>query len=119
MPFLPPDPRPEEIWGPLAVVENAGGMEALTEGIVRIDQDCAYLDHGPEKTLLVWPANRTRWQPPGSIVFERLDGERLVIENGHQYAFGGGSKPVVDWVNKPNLSCPEAPWLISDVALPN
>jgi hypothetical protein len=110
---------PDAKWGPLAVVENAGGMEALREGIVRIDQKCVYIDHGHEKSLLVWPERRTQWVPPGGILFERSDGKQLAIENGRRYEFGGGSHPVVDCVNQPDPTCPKGQWLVSDVALPN
>jgi hypothetical protein len=93
VPPLPLD-EPEAEWGPLAVVEDAGGMEALTEGIVRIDRECVYVDHGPEKTLLVWDKDRTRWEPPGRILSERFDGEVVVIENGHRFSIGGRRRPV-------------------------
>ena len=108
--------EPEETWGPLAVIEETGGMEARTEGILRIDRECVYLDHGPETTLLVWPEKRTRWVPPGGILLESLSGEVVAIRNGQRVAFGGGDQSTFEWVNPPNPGCPTHHWLISEAA---
>lgn len=117
---LVPPLRPEEpaqIWGPLAVIEETGGMEARTEGILRIDRDCVYLDHGPVETLLVWPEKRTLWVPPGGILLESLTGEVVAIQNGQRVAFGGGhDQSTFEWVNPPDPGCPADHWLISEVA---
>jgi hypothetical protein len=112
-----PDEDPEAAWGPLAVIEETGGMDARTEGILRIDRECAYLDHGPQKTLLVWPEKRTRWVPPGGILLEQFNGDVLAIQNGQRVAFGGGhDQSTFEWVNPPDPRCPADHWLISEVA---
>jgi len=115
---VPPLPaeEPELTWGPLAVIEETGGMDALAEGIVRIDAECVWLDRG-RGILLVWPEARTRWVPPGGVLFERQNGEVVAIHNGERLAFGGGGvQSTFEWVNAPDPSCPADHWLISDVA---
>ena len=100
------------------MIENTGGMEAGLEGIVRIDHECVYVD-APRETLLVWDKDRTHWEPPGQILFERVDGEMVVIENGQRFSMAGGSvQSTFDWVNPPNPGCPESHFLVSDVAPP-
>ena len=118
VPTQPPVEEPESDWGPLAVVENTGGMEALAEGIVRIDRDCVWIGRRP--ILLVWDTDRTRWEPPGRILFERTDGEIVVIENGRWFSMGGGYiQSTFEWVNPPNAGCPESHFLVSDVSPPD
>ena len=119
---VPPEEvaEPADTWGPLAVVEDSGGMEALATGIVRIDRDCVYLDTPPRDLVLVWDADRTRWEPPGGILFETFGGEVVAIQNGQRLAFGGGDgNSSFEWVNAPDPGCPSDKWLISDVAPPD
>ena len=94
-------------------------MEALTEGIVRIDGDCVWVGARPQ--LLVWDKDRTRWEPPGRILFENFDGEVVVIENGQWFSIGGGSvQSTFEWVNPPEPGCAgeDSHFLVSGVESP-
>ena len=107
-------------WGPLAVVPTAGGAEALNTGTLRITQSCVFLETaGGESDLLVWPADRTRWEATaGTIGFTNSDGAELTLRDGEPVSFSGGGDSTaeggvsgeewlarVDWVARPDPSC--------------
>lgn len=117
-------------WGPLAVAEPSGGvMEALTGGTLRLAEDCAFLDTGDEDMLLVWPADRTTWNPDGrTVTLEDFNGDRGTGGDGDAIRVGGGGSTVdegaapgdewverIDWVSAPDESCPtDSRWIVGE-----
>lgn len=122
-------------WGPLAVVPIAGGEEALNTGTLRITQSCVFLETaGGESELLVWPADRTRWEATGGTIgFTNSDGTEVTLRDGEPVSFGGGGDSTaeggvsgeewlarVDWVARPDPSCPmEISWYVNEVVSPS
>ncbi|MDQ3691653.1 MAG: hypothetical protein M3406_16810 [Chloroflexota bacterium] len=119
-------------WGPLAVMEMSGGMDALTTGVLRVTDRCVLFETaGGESELLVWPADRTRWdEPTGTIRFTNPPvGDDFTLSDGQPVSFGGGGDATaesgvsgpewaasVDWVAAPDPSCPmEVRWYVSSV----
>lgn len=118
-------------WGPLAVVSSTGGDQALNAGVLRIIERCVFLETaGGESELLVWPADRTRWNAADeSIGFSNLDGRQFTLADGAAVSFGGGGDSTaeggvsgaewaawVDWVAAPDASCPmEIRWYVGEV----
>ena len=125
------DPGGTVDWGPLAVVPSTGGDQALNTGVLRITERCAFLETaGGESELLVWPADRTRWDPANeSIVFSGFDGRQVTLADGVEVSFGGGGDGTaesevsgpewatsVDWMAPPDASCPmEIRWYVGEV----
>lgn len=107
----------ESAWGPLAVVHNGHGPDALASGVVRMEGLCVYLEMDTQNVLLVWPSDRTRWEASaGQIMFTRSDDRIVSISSGQRLSVGGGhSVPTDDWVAAPNALCPTAQWFVSDV----
>lgn len=118
-------------WGPLAVMNMSGGMDALNTGTLRITDTCVVLETaGGESELLVWPADRTRWNAAeGTISFADPEWGRLTLHDGEAVSLGGGGDSgaesgvsgaewaaSVDWVAPPDASCPmEIRWYVSEV----
>jgi hypothetical protein len=104
-------------WGPLAVMEMSGGMDALTTGVLRVTDRCVFLETaGGESELLVWPADRTRWdEATGTIRFTNPPA------GGGDSTDEGGVAPAewvasIDWVAAPDPSCPmDIRWYLSSV----
>jgi hypothetical protein len=129
-----PGPGASRAWGPLAVVSQTGGDEALNTGTLRITETCVVLETaGGESELLVWPADRTRWDASaGTIGFTNADGIGLSLHDRQLVSLGGGGDGTaesgvsgeewmarVDWVAPPDLSCPlEIRWWVNDVVSP-
>lgn len=120
----------ERTWGPLAVVPGAGGEEALIEGSLRVGDRCVLLDERGEDVLLIWPADRTRWDADsGTITFESTGGEIVTLGDGDHVAFGGGGSSVeeggqsagefvagLDWVSPPAPECVlETRWFVNEL----
>ena len=120
-------------WGPLAVMEMSGGMDALTTGVLRVTDQCVTLETaGGESELLVWPADRTRWEEAtGSIRFTNPPvGPDFVLRDGQSVSLGGGGDGTaeggtsgaewaasIDWVAAPDPACPmEVRWYVSAVS---
>ena len=112
-------------WGPLAVLESDGYDLARTEGTIRITDTCVLLENGDEVALLIWPADRTRWNASdGTIEFETLSGRTVTLASGQRVALGGGgwsaaeaSNPDheallagIDWISAPDPACPTDTW---------
>ena len=112
-------------WGPLAVVEATGDM-ARTEGTLRIVDGCLLLESDGEHLLLVWPADRTRWNAiDRAISFTTLAGEDVTIESGQAVVLTGGGSSVeedgpgwaadIDWVQAPHDAClTDGAWFVND-----
>ena len=121
-------------WGPLAVVPTAGGDQALNTGTLRTTQSCVFLETGGgESELLVWPADRTRWDAAADAIgFTNSDGTEVTLRDGEPVSFGGGGDSTaeggvsgeewlarVDWVARPDPSCPmEIRWYVNEVVSP-
>ena len=118
-------------WGPLSVMHMNGGMDALSTGVLRVTERCVVLETaGGESELLVWPADRTRWNAAdGTIGFAHPEWSWLTLRDGEAVSFGGGGDSAaeggvsgaewaasVDWVAPPDPSCPmETRWYVSEV----
>lgn len=113
-------------WGPLAVLDMDGGMDALTTGRLRVTESCVLLEiAGGESELLVWPADLTGWdEADGTIVFTDYDGTTARLRDGEPVSLGGGENTAdteswlasTDWVSPPDPSCPmEVRWYVSGV----
>lgn len=118
--------------GPLALAENVGGPEALTSGTLRVTNECVLLNEQGDEALLVWPADRTSWDPEsGRIRFELDDARRVELADGDAVTLGGGGASVtesgrpaeelisdIEWVAEPAASCiRDAIWSVGNVTL--
>lgn len=108
-------------WGPLAVVRSTGD-DARTEGTLRITEECVFIESQGEIALLVWPADRTAWDPVARRVsFRRSNGQLVAMQSGAAVALGGGGSSAardshVDWIASPAPSClTRGRWFVSDV----
>lgn len=116
-------------WGPMAVVDATGDM-ARTEGTLQISADCVFLERGEERSLLVWPADRARWNDDGTISFATIHGGEITLTSGDYVVMGGGGSSTeedgmipqervdtVPWVHRPSEAClVDGWWFISDVS---
>lgn len=108
---------PTPKWGPLAVIPPPGGYEeALTHGTLHVTDECVLLEDQGDDVLLVWPADRTTWNPDArTVTFENPNGATVTIEGGDELAAGGGGSGVDvsneeyvsrrDWISPPEPSC--------------
>jgi hypothetical protein len=116
-------------WGPLAVV-SATGDQARTEGMLRITDECVFVERQGERELLVWPADRTTWNPGDrTISFQQLGGQQVTLESGQAVVLGGGGSHLaedgldgerwassVDWIQAPAAACiTDGRWFVSDL----
>ncbi len=87
-------------WGPLAVVAPPGvAMWARDEGTLRITDDCVYLMHQDEPTLLIWPSDQTTWDAATrTVTFTNSDGSTVTAGDGTTVVLGGGEVPRTDGV---------------------
>lgn len=112
--------------GPLALVE-ATGDQARTEGVVVITDACVFLERDGERGVLVWPADRTRWNAgEGTIAFSTVAGNDVTVESGQHVALGGGGAHVsedgagwadnIEWTRRPAPEClTDGAWFVTDV----
>lgn len=119
-------------WGPLAVIPPQAGMDlARTEGTLRITNECVFLDARGGPVLLMWPADRVRWDPlTGAIVFLNVDGATVSVGDGSAVALGGGGDSNEEsgtttaewlaktlWVARPAATCPlEVRWSVGSLS---
>lgn len=106
-------------------------MEAQLEGTMRITGDCAFVESADFDLLLVWPADRTTWNPTEqSATLTSSDGTSVTWRDGDRVSMGGGASSPADdamtgsdwvsqreWVAQPNLDCPlEHFWIVGEDA---
>ena len=71
--------------------------------------------------MLIWPADRTSWDPGSrSITFRNFDGSIVTVGDGDEVVLGGGSGAESDggvaWVARPSADCSLVPnWGVGDV----
>jgi hypothetical protein len=122
---------PTDPWGPLAVIPPQDGSEtARTEGTLRITDKCVVLETSDDVELLVWPADRTKWNAAtGTISFMNVDGSIVTAsERSHAVLGGGGSSNAesgttteewlqsITWLAPPDMTCPrESRWFVGDL----
>ena len=121
----------ERPWGPLAVVQGAGGEEALIAGSLQVGDRCVLLDERGTDVLLIWPADRTGWDAESeTITFESTTGEVVILGDGDHVALGGGGSSVeedglsagefvagLDWVSLPAPECVvDTRWFVNELA---
>lgn len=117
-------------WGPLAVVEQAAGAEALISGTLQIEERCVLLDERGEAVLLVWPSTTTTWDSStATVTFATPDGQRVALRDGDTVTFSGGGSSVAEgdvsaeeflasteWVQAPSPGCVTGSrWSIGDL----
>jgi len=115
-------------WGPLAVqgpIDHADDA-GLAGGELEIRDACVRIEG--RDALLVWPSNRTSWDPDSqAILFEDNNGGRgsmELTEGTKVVLFGAGSRDFgslreIDWVNPPAEECrADIRYYIHDVDLP-
>jgi hypothetical protein len=122
-------PSLDDVWGPLAVTDPVGGMDALMYGELVIDNDCVLLNERGDEVLLVWPKDATGWdaatqtilyESSDGIIHELSDGDQLKLGGGGSSADEGGLDKValvadVEWVSAPDASClRDIVWEVSD-----
>jgi len=123
--------RPDSLWGPLAVVSGGEGSDdALIFGTIHVGDGCVLLNEQGDDVLLVWPSDKTSWNPATEVVsFDTRRGTTLELHEGDTVSLGGGGTSVaegglsaaeflasVDWVSEPDPSCvPEIRWFVGDV----
>lgn len=122
----------EGVWGPLAVTDPDGGMDALMYGELIIDENCVLLNEQGDEVLLIWPKGATGWDAAAqTILFEGSDGIVHELRDGDQLQLGGGGASTAeggldkeafladtDWVSAPDASClREIVWGVSDARL--
>lgn len=102
LPSTSPPPSPTEVpsesqpatinWGPLAVVPGEDSADtARTEGTLRITDGCVSLFERGGPVLLLWPADRTTWDPEQkTITFANVDGTTATVGDGASVVLGGG-----------------------------
>ena len=76
--------------GPLTLIETDSSMEALTYGMIEITDECVWLVNGPSRSALIWPSDRTTWDPKGQIVFTTGDGTTTTLTDGDEVRLSGG-----------------------------
>jgi hypothetical protein len=107
-------------WGPLAVIPPQDGADTgRAQGTLLITDVCVYLVFRGEKTLLFWPADRTRWNAEEhAIIFSNFDGTLAAASDGDAVVLGGGGDSQAEsgvsgdmwasrmiWVAPPDPSC--------------
>jgi hypothetical protein len=115
-------------WGPLAVARAESGDLARAEGTLLLTAKCAFIEQSGERMILVWPVDRTTWNPTtGEVSFRRLRGEMVAIRSGQKVVLGGGAAGIeglstddwagrFDWVAPPDPGCvTDSRWFVSDV----
>ena len=122
-PSAPPSATGE--WGPLAAIPPQDwSYQARTEGRLRITDTCVFLDERGEPVLLVWPADRTRWDAgERTVTFANADGTQVVVGDGTAVVLAGGGESSeesgiapeawlgsVTWVARPADGCPIDRW---------
>jgi hypothetical protein len=115
-----PVSSPESVWGPLAVIPPQDGSDTgLAVGTLDITETCVYLVQHGQKTLLFWPADRTRWiKKLRAISFSNFDGTVVTAADGDGVSIMGGGDRTDEsgvsgrewarqmvWVAPPDPSC--------------
>lgn len=115
-----PVSSPESPWGPLAVIPPQDGTDlSLAVGTLDITETCVYLVWKGEKTMLFWPADRTRWiKEARAISFSNFDGTSVTASDGDAVSVIGGGDSTAEsglsgrewasrmtWVAPPDPSC--------------
>jgi hypothetical protein len=102
-------------WGPLAVPRADSGDLARTEGTLPLTATCAFIEQGGERTILVWPVDRTTWNPTnGEVSFRRLRGDIVAVRSGQKAVLAGGAAGVEglcthDWAGRFDWVAPPDP----------
>jgi hypothetical protein len=116
-PPMPTSGGDDDLWGPLAVIEDTGTEFALSDrGILRITRDCTYLETPDAYLLLLWPEGRTTWDATTHrITFVNRSGDEVQLRSGQRIQLGGGGTSLqgpeaesvgdTQWVAPPHRSC--------------
>jgi hypothetical protein len=100
---------------------------ARNEGVVVITDACVFLERDDERGLLVWPADRTRWNPGDeTIAFTTLEGGEVMVESGQRVVLAGGGADVredgdawaetIQWARRPAPKCvTDGAWFVTDI----
>ena len=106
---------------------QGGADTGRAEGTLLITNACVYLVFHGENTLLIWPADRTRWNDQDrTITFGNFDGTVVTARSGDAIVLGGGGDSSSEsgvsgrewatrmlWVAPPDSSCSaERRWFV-------
>ena len=113
------------------MVPPESGMDtARTEGALRITDTCVFLAETGSPVLLVWPADRTRWNAAArTITFVNFDGSTVTVGDGTRVVVGGGGDSNDEsgttseawlartrWMARPDASCPlDSRWFVGEL----
>lgn len=107
--------RQSTAWGPLAVAPpSVTMMEARNVGTLHVDAACVYLERkNGDRELLVWPADRTVWDPANrAISLRNQNGAALTMRDGDFVEIGGGRPgadvSAADYATNANWEAPPA-----------
>lgn len=113
-----------------------GSDTALTQGVLRITDDCVFVDRSSGRVLLLWPADRTEWDGEArSITFDNVasqgdpgSGKAVTVADGARVSLGGSGGTIEEgqtteewaasrsWVVAPDPSCRfERWWSVGDL----
>lgn len=126
------DPR----WGPVAAVDVSGSnmeLEAILAGTIRITDSCVFVvDAAGDQTFLVWPGDRTRWDPSmKAVLFADRAGGVAALRDGQLVSLGGGGSSAgegglgglgwalgLDWMSRPpDGSCnTDSRWFVANAS---
>ncbi len=125
------DTAPPTEQGPLALAIGENGDLALTTGTLEITGTCVFLLNIREgtRTLVVWPAARTSWDPlTRTIIFRSRNEQVHRLASGQRVSLGGsgggadGGEPAAQglgrlvWQVAPLPECVQPDyWVVGDV----
>jgi hypothetical protein len=125
---------PQDTWGPLAVAPASDSFgEALASGTLQLTDTCAFLEQrNGEHLVLVWPSDRTTWDPiERSVTLTNSDGTAMTMRDDEQVTLGGAGGGSAEgglsgeewirqneWVEPPASSCLTDAWWEVGEAVP-
>ena len=124
------DISPDTSWGPMAVLDAPDGAphgQAAATGVVRITEECVFLEQNGRSVLLIWDGSRVSWDAETSTISHRNDdGTVFVVSDGMEVEVGGGSAqgfPVLyleraDWLSAPRDACRGGGFVVGSVGEP-
>ena len=138
--LTPPVRSPSEgdtRWGPIAAVnvgESNMQLEALLAGTIRITDSCVFVEDAVgDQIFLVWPSDRTRWDPSTrAVLLADTAGTIAALRDGQRVSLGGGGSSVgegglggigwaigLDWASlPPDGTCDmDARWFVDDATV--
>jgi hypothetical protein len=98
----------------LDMPEGAAHGQALFPGVLRVTDDCVFLEQNGRNVLLIWDPHRVRWDAFRTQINHRNDnGAAVTVADGAKIEIGGGGaqdfpEPYIEraaWLSEPNDAC--------------